>query len=138
MKRANTDGPTPAEQALIDTLSAIQRGFEETQVRLERSLGAVQLHGALAMQVGTGGTTRPAASAGSLVGGSLRNTGAGAAIVIIRDGRDATAPVIASISLAIAESKTPWFGPDGLAYTDGLFIDLIGTIEGAVYLRAGE
>lgn len=134
----NTKAPSPAEQAFMDTMNALTQRWEEVEVRLQATLGAVKLRGALAQPVGTGGTNRPATANGSLLGWSLRNTGATAATVILRAGRDTGGAVIASIQLNVGESTRDWFGPGGVSYADGLFVDLTGTIEGAVYLRSGE
>lgn len=132
--------PTPAEQAILDTLLAITQRWEESELRLARTLGGVQLRGAQFVPVGlsSGGTLRPAVSNGALVGYSLRETsGVAAAKIEIRN-HDASGDLIALVNIAAGGVSNQWFGDGGIAYTDGLSVVVInGAADGAVYLRAG-
>jgi hypothetical protein len=122
-----------------DVLATLLRNFEERQVRIEQSLNGIQVRGARAVQVGTGGTTRPSTSNGSFVGWSLRETtGTTAAMVEIREGA-ADGPLLAAVGLAPGETVRDWFAPGGISYGAGLWVTVTdGAVDGAVYLRGGD
>lgn len=127
-------------------LAAIEYGAEaiaerltDYTVRQEQSFRGILLRGALVVQVGTGGTVRASVSAGSLVGWALHNTGVAPAQVNLRDGNDAGGTLIAPITLNPGESTRDSWGPGGIAFTSGLFVELVtGTFEGAVFLKGPD
>ncbi|MCW2754663.1 MAG: hypothetical protein JWQ32_2074 [Marmoricola sp.] len=137
----STKAPTAAEQTFIDTMNALTQRWEEVEVRLQRTLGAVKLRGAQAVPVGASsqGTVRPATSNGALVGYSLRETTGGAAAKIEIRNHDAFGDLITVVNLAAGATANQWFGNDGISYADGLSVVVInGAADGAVFLRAGE
>jgi len=74
----------------------------------------------------------------TLYGWALRNLDAdpaGLAVVNVRDGIDADGALIAQVTLVFNESNREWFGPDGIACNDGLFIELEsgGPVRTVVY-----
>jgi len=136
----------PETQAMVDglvmTFEASLQRFEETSVRNAQSINAVNLRGASVVPIGSAntGTKRPMVSPGAVLGWSMRETtGAGTAVVALRDGADSAANLVTSIQLPANGSVRDWFGPSGLAVAYGLYVDVMsGSIEGAVYLRGPE
>lgn len=135
--------PVPPEEGTkeIDYV----RWLQQMQTDLTETLGGVMLRGARAVPIGTatGGTQRPTSSPGRLVGWSLRETvGTQAAVVRFYDGRDASAPLVATASLPQGSDRMAWLSPGGISLQEGLFVEFVGglsqTVEGAVYLGAAE
>lgn len=61
-------------------------------------------------------------------------TGSVDALVRLRDGNDASAPVIAFLPLVAGESTRDWFLPGALKFRQGLFVEIAaGSIEAVVY-----
>jgi hypothetical protein len=124
------------------------RWLQQMQTDLTETLGGVLLRGARPVQVGTadGATTRAATSPGRLVGWSLRvpafSTNPG--VVRLRDGQDATAPIVAVVNLPAGQGNTSWLAPGGISFQYGLYVEIVTgggvetAIEGAVYLGAAE
>lgn len=94
-----------------------------------------------AVAIPTAGTTADeavTASQGFLMGFSLRESAASAAVAtaLIRDGTTATDPIVVVLELNGDQSATMWFGPDGIRINSGIYLDRVaGTITGAVYVR---
>lgn len=71
-----------------------------------------------------------------LVGWSVRAVG-GAATVTFHDGRNADADAIATFALAAdGSSDTHWFGPAGVSFVEALYVEVTGTVTGAVWTGA--
>jgi hypothetical protein len=65
-----------------------------------------------------------------LVGVSVRETAAGVATLNIEHGIANSSPIMLPINLAAAESKTLWFGPQGIPCASGIWIErLTGTTQ---------
>ncbi len=113
--------------------------LEQLRTDLATSSGGVTDQGAKVVTVG-GVNLRAMASAGTLLGFSLRETtGAAAALVYVRDGADAGGKLLSIVSLAAGESIRDWFGPGGLSVGAGVYLDVTaGQVEGAVYLGGAE
>lgn len=77
-----------------------------------------------------------AASAGRLVGWSVRETAGAAAVVTVYAGRDANADVLATIPLAANGGSTHLPGGPGVSFGDGAYVAVTGAITGALYLGA--
>ena len=84
-----------------------------------------------------------ATAAGQVVTGSGRlaglalaeTTGTAAAKVRIHDGVGAGAPLLFTVDLAANESVRDFFNGQGLAFTAGIYVELVsGAIEGSVFL----
>jgi hypothetical protein len=132
--------PTPAEQAMIDALAAMNLRWEESQVRMARSLGGTLLRGAQPVPIGVsaGGTTRPSLADGSLMGFAVRETtGVTPATVELR-AHDAAGDLIVPINLAAGASTRDWFAGGGINFADGLFVVVTGSVDGAVFLRGRD
>ncbi len=131
----------PEQQRETEQLELV-RWLAQLRTDLAESVGGVLLRGARVVQIGTaaGATARPTTAAGALVGFSLRETtGTTDATVILRDGADSAAPLVAVVQLAPGESVRDWFGPGGLGVSEGIYVHVsAGTIEGAVYLRGAD
>lgn len=110
--------------------------LEKLRAELARGNRGVNLQGALVVQLrapGTGGT-QASGSAGRLMGWSLRETsGTAPATIWLRDGRGPDGPIVAVVQLAATASQnTGHIG--GMALAEGLYVDVAGAVEGAVYL----
>lgn len=58
------------------------------------------------------------------------STGAAGASFYLRDGIDATGPIVAIVKLAANESSREWFGLQGIQFKTGIFVDrLTGSSE---------
>lgn len=118
----------------------LERIKDTLSTGLRESNNAVPLQGARYVGVGTaGGRTMAWGGSGRLVGWSLRATG-GPVTVVLRDSRTDTGDVIAYVELTDASSDTQWFGPGGISFGEGLYVQAIapgaGVIQGAVWLGA--
>lgn len=76
---------------------------------------------------------------GRLVGWSLRNTHAADPLVVtVRNSRDASGDVVATLGLSAGQSSTVWLGPGGVDFGEALFLDVTGagalSLVGAVWL----
>jgi hypothetical protein len=79
---------------------------------------------------------------GTLMGWSLRNTGASNVTVNFRDGRSTDGDLIGTVILGQNSAwmiQTAWFGPGGVSFGEALFIEVTGgTIAGSAYIRAHD
>ena len=68
---------------------------------------------------------KAAANGLRLMGFSIQESAGGpdAAALYLRHGTDDTGPVMFAVTLAASESKTQWFGPQGLNCEDGIFLE---------------
>lgn len=113
----------------------------QLKVDLAQTREAVRLRGALPVPVGIteSGTMNPTHSPGRLCGFALTNESADESAtvrILFRDGKNADADVIMTVTLAPGESIRDWFG-EGIALTHGLFLDADDDISGSVFLGAG-
>lgn len=76
---------------------------------------------------------RVSGSAGRLLGMTMRETGNAGAVIRLLDGSDATGELIAVLVLAKGTSDALSLPAAGVAFVRGLFLDISGTVEGAVY-----
>jgi hypothetical protein len=78
---------------------------------------------------------------GRLVGWSLRNSHAtDVATVNIRNSRDASGDIVATLALSGGEDSSIWLGPGGVDFGEALYLDVTGpgagSLVGAVWLGA--
>jgi hypothetical protein len=78
---------------------------------------------------------------GRLVGWSVRNAHASAVLTVnVRNSRDASGDVVATLSLLAGEDSTVWLGPGGVDFGEALFLDVTGdgagSLLGSVWLGA--
>lgn len=144
--------PTVAAQ-----LVAVAAELHETAAQLAAQLAAAQrrqnaaaptlhgrpLYGAQALQLdgGDAATSQTVSnSPGTLAGYSLRETsGTTSAVVRLRDGIDTGGQLLATISLAPAESARDWFMPQGIGFANGLYVEVVtGPVEGVCWLGAAR
>lgn len=121
---------------MIEVLRSIEYALNEAS----KSKGSVELQGSnpvpFAIAAGqTDGQLRPTRVANVLLGWSIRETtGVGSAVVILRDGGDATADEVGSVTLAAGASVRDLF-PFGISLTKGLYLDVqSGAVAGTIYL----
>jgi hypothetical protein len=137
--------PVPPEEGTkeIDYV----RWLQQMQTDLTETLGGVLLRGARPVQIGSadGATTRPATSAGRLVGWSLRvsTLATDPGVVQLRDGADANGSVIAVIIIPPGRSEQHWMAPGGISFQNGLFAEILSGAglsvpQGAVFLGGAE
>lgn len=127
---------SPDEGQLAEQALHLEHFLDRLRADLTTTLRSRPITGARYEPVG-GIDARPKASsaAGRLVGWSIATAGA-AAVVRFRDGGDTTAPLIAVVTLPANSSQTKWAGPAGVSFVDGLFVEVVGTVEGAVWIGA--
>lgn len=119
------------------------RWLENLRADMAESVNGVMLRAARPVPIGvTGGATkRPLTSPGALVGYAIRNLSEedeATVRVLFHDGFDANGDVILPLTLLPGESARDWFGPGGINLSYGLFVEIEGSVEGAVYLRGVE
>lgn len=128
------------DRELLEAIAAMSQRVEEAAAALQTSfaetVNGVVVRAARAVQLEPSGNGRLTTAAGRLVGFALRETsGAASAVVVIRDGADATGAVLAPVTLGPGESVRDWFGPAGVNIAAGCFVHIVsGAVEGAVYL----
>jgi hypothetical protein len=74
---------------------------------------------------------------GNLMGYSIMEDAGAPAVgtVILRDGIAATADIIAVVELGANGSTTQWFGPQGIPFNVGIYVDRVaGSCSGALYI----
>ncbi len=74
---------------------------------------------------------------GTLMGFAVRESAGTAAVAsaILRDGTSTAGDMIVPINLAADESGIVWFGPQGIPYNTGLYLDMeAGSLEAAIYI----
>lgn len=120
------------------------RWLAQMRADLAETLGGIMLRSARPLPIGTaaGSSTHPLGSPGRLVGWSLRETsGSAPATVRIYDGQDTGGTLLACIQVAASPSSASclnlWLG-SGVSITNGLYLDITGTIEGSVYVGAAD
>jgi hypothetical protein len=97
-----------------------------------------RLRGARPLQIN--GHGRLWGGAGRLVGWSIVSIG-GPVTILIRDSTVAGAgDVLAVIDVVDTESETQWFGPGGISFGEGVFLDVqagsLTTLKGSVWIGA--
>lgn len=128
----------PDDGAGLEVL--LEHFLEQLTAELATSTGTVRDTGARAVALRPGASSQPTSSPGALVGFSLvESTGGASAQLVLRDGTDSTGAVLAIVTLGPGESVRDWFGPSGVGFGRGVFVDPVaGQVDGAVYLRAVE
>jgi len=127
--------------ALIEKLtSTIVQESEKTRIALSAafadSLRGQRITGALPRPLTANAVNNTAG--GRLAGWSLR-ADTSTATINLYDGPAADpARYLATIELAAGSSQTEWFGPGGISFVDGLYVEVTGTgaVTGAVWIGA--
>lgn len=121
---------TPLDEWLPQAIAA---ELTELRLGLTTSIDTIRHRGARVAKVSD---HRPMTSAGALLGYALRETtGAANATVLLRDGATADGAVVIPITLGPNESTRDWFGPGGISFGNGLFVEVAaGEVEGSVFL----
>ncbi len=78
---------------------------------------------------------------GRLVGWSMRNAHATDSLTVtVRNSRDASGDVVATLGLGGGQGSTVWLGPGGVDFGEALFLDVTGagagSLTGSVWLGA--
>lgn len=67
-------------------------------------------------------------------GFSIRETAASTAVVRVYAGITNGGKLIDTIGLAASGNVAAWYGPQGIAARDGIYVDIVsGTVEGVLY-----
>lgn len=70
---------------------------------------------------------------GRYYGFTIRETAGLEATVRIYDGTSAAGTLLDSVQLIADESAREWYGPQGVQYQNGIYVDVVaGTVEGSV------
>lgn len=118
----------------------------ELRAGLVETRNAVRLQGSRAIPVLPTTGLQLSTSGGRLMGWTLRNSATGGQLTVdLRDGRDSSGELLATVSLGSASawqnSPPMWFGPGGISFQEALYLDLTivsgsPTLAGAVYVGA--
>jgi hypothetical protein len=74
-----------------------------------------------------------------LMGFSLRDTAGGVASVLLKHGTGTGDPLIGAASVPANSAHQQWFGPNGIAVPDGVFVDrTAGTSHLVLYWLIGN
>lgn len=137
--------PTPEPEKATPEIDYV-RWLMQMQTDFSSSLNGIMLRGARPVPIGaaSGGTLLPTTSAGRLVGWSIQEaagTPANAGVRFYNGRNSADGSLIGVARLAAApsasSSNTTWLGT-GVSITDGLWVEITGTVEGVVWLGAAE
>lgn len=136
--------PATEEQEAPPDAARFVAWLSELRADMAESVGGVLLQGARPVPFGgPDGTRRPATSDSTLVGWSLRTSGAVDAVVRLRAGTNADGTLVAIARLGPGEDSQQWLGPGGVSVPHGLFVQVLPAteepnVEGAVYLRGSD
>lgn len=128
-----------AHDDMLAALEVSQRLFlEQLTAQLVPTLRAQPIAGAQAVQIGTTtgapGRNPASAASGRLLGYSFA-AGSDAAAVQVLDGVDDAGDLLACEAIAADGSITRWFGPGGIGFLNGCYINVTaGELTGAVWL----
>jgi hypothetical protein len=132
------DEPEPVQE--IDVV----RWLAQMQADVAESLGGIMLRAARPVAL-TVLPTIASASPGRLVGWSVRETtGANPYVLRFHNGDNASADLIAMITGGGGTADNKWFGPGGLSFTEGLYVEVITgaglsqAIEGVLYVGSAD
>lgn len=141
--RLDVDAPDQAEP---DSQIEYIRWLSQMQTDLAQSIGGITLQAARphTLSLGTATGSQLSGVAGRLVGWSIRESaGVNPLVVRLRNGADASQPIIAEVYAPAGQVSNQWM-PPGVSFTEGLYLEVVtGTglstsIEGAVYLGAAD
>lgn len=132
------DEPEPVHE--IDLV----RWASQMRADVAESVGGVMLRAARTVPL-TVLPTILSASPGRLVGWSVRETaGTSPYVLRLRNGDNSAADLVAIVAGAAGAADSHWFGPGGLSFTDGLYVEIVtgaglsSSVEGVVYLGAAD
>ena len=120
-------------EAIVEATMAVARNTAELQAGLQQFHNGQRLTAARYLPVA--GRQLASTGVGRVVGWSVRSTSStGGATVVLRDGRNDDADPLGVIVLAAGEAQTVWLGPAGVQFSEALWLDRDGDVDGAVYL----
>jgi hypothetical protein len=128
------------QKTLERIVGAIERAEENVQntVRagLAETTGAVRLTGARVLPIYPNSLAW--GGQGRLVGWSVRGTtpDGSETTITVHDGRDDSAPILATVTVAAGKAATVWLGPGGVTITEACFVKVTGSLAGSLYLGA--
>lgn len=138
--RLTVSTPDEVEPTEID----VARWLSQMQADVVESLGGIMLRAARPVPL-TVLPTHVSSSPGRLVGWSVRETvGTNPYVLRFHNGTDDQADLVAMITGAAGSADNHWFGPGGLSFTEGLYVELVTggglstAIEGVLYLGAAD
>lgn len=125
------------EALAYSTQMAVEGMRADLEAGLAQFIGAQRIDGARYSPL-----DRTINGRGRLLGWTMRAV-TGPAIVNIRNGTSIDAPdIVATISLGTGsdwQQDSFWCGPSGIAYTEGLFVEVLnGTATGALYVNGTD
>ena len=68
-------------------------------------------------------------------GVTIRETGSAAASLVLYDNTSATGTIIETVALAAGESVSIWLQDEGIPFTNGVYADITGAVQGSVRIR---
>lgn len=131
---------------LREFLDAHYQAEELRLVRLHDALrryftkNSQPVRGALALPIGATDKAKTilSNSDGRLMGWAIKEaTGAASAEIALLDGTNVDGDLLAPITLSAGQSSREWFGPAGVSFGAGLFVQTVsGAVTGTVWLGA--
>jgi hypothetical protein len=123
---------------VAEALLEVHKSTAQVAAGLAQWQNGNRLTGARPLQIN--GHGRLWGGSGRLVGWSIVSIG-GPVTILIRDSRAAgNGDVLAVLDVVDTESETQWFGPGGISFGEGVFLDVqsgsLATLKGSVWLGA--
>jgi len=122
----------------------VARWLAQMQTDVAESLGGIMLRAARPVAL-TVLPTIVSSSPGRLVGWSVRETvGTDPYVLRFHNGDNDEADLVAMITGGAGTADNQWFGPGGLSFTEGLYVELVSggglssAIEGVLYLGSAD
>lgn len=91
--------------------------------------------GSVTLYALTGSDQQVKTGSGFYRGLSVRETASAAASIVLYDNTAASGTIIETVALAAGESVRIWFDDEGIPFTNGVYADVTGTIQGSIRIR---
>jgi hypothetical protein len=138
--RLTVNVPDEQEPREVDVV----RWLSQMQADVVESVGGIMLRAARPMLLSVL-PTQLSGSPGRLVGWSVRETiGTNPYVIRFHNGDSAAADLVAMITGGAGTADNKWFGPGGISFTEGLYVELVtggglsSAVEGVIYLGAAD
>lgn len=126
------------EDRIIAGLAQLSQEIAMNREVLKASLATSQagqrLRGDRPVAIGVGGVRLAWAGPGRLTGWTLANPSAAPATVRFRDSRNDTGTPVAVVVVPAGSSRDLVAGRPGVSFGEGLFVDVVGTVEGVAWI----
>lgn len=124
--------------------SDLARWVAQMRADVAESVGGVMLRASRPVPL-TVLPTILSGSPGRLVGWSVRETtGTNPYVIRLHNGDNSGADLVAAITGSQGTADNKWFGPGGISFTEGLYVELVtgaglsNSVEGVIFLGAAD